>query len=421
MFKNRLVIPACLRNRLLQVLHAAHQGVDGMTARASNSIYWPGMNASVRQKRESCDTCNKIAPSQAREPLKLLPSPDYPFQQLCMDAFELCGNHYLAAVDRFSNWLLVFHIRCDPRAKHIIQSLQSIFMTYGTPEKLFTDGGLPFQAQEVNKFLNDWQVEHVVSSASYPQGNGRAELAVKTAKRILRDNTARDGSLNTDKACRAFLQYRNTPVKHVGLSPAQILFHRNLRDGIPMDPAMLKPNQMWVIAASQRENDFFKRNQSLFKTYNHSSRSLAPLDVGTEVIMQDQSRHSKRWNRYGTIVHRDDRKYFIRVRGSGRIVTKNRKFVKKVANKGGTDPLSFPSDDNPDQVDQSSNTTIVPSNTQSSREPVDDASTAIANSAAEPGNNNNHSSRPQASTTTTAKIPRMLKELQPYNNRGLKE
>ena len=294
-------------------------------------------------------------------------------------------------------------------------------MTFGTPEKFFTDGGLPFQAQEVNKFLDDWKVEHVVSSASYPQGNGRAELAVKTAKRILRNNTASDGSLNTNEACRAFLQYRNTPVKHVGLSPAQILFHRNLRDGIPMDPALLRPNQMWVIAAHQRENDFFKRNQSLLDTYNHSSRSLVPLDVGTEVLMQDQGHHSKRWNRYGTIVQRDDRKYFIRVRGSGRIVTKNRRFIKKVAQKGGNDFLSYPLDDNTAPVDQFSNTTTgVSSDGQSSGEPVDDASTAIANSAAEPGNINNHSSRPQASNTT-AKIPRMLKELEPYNNRGLKE
>ena len=146
----------------------------------------------------------------------MLPAPDYPFQQLCMDAFEVRGHHYLAAVDKFSNWLIIFHIRANPSSKHTINSLRSIFMAYGAPEKLFTDGGLPFQSQDVKDFLNLWKVEHITSSAAYPQGNGRAELAVKTAQRILEENTSEGGSLNTDKACKALLHKacRSQPISN---------------------------------------------------------------------------------------------------------------------------------------------------------------------------------------------------------------
>ena len=129
---------------MLRLLHAAHQGVESMRARAADTVYWPGLTACIKQIRNSCSICNRIAPSQPRQCLQLIPQPDFPFQHLCMDAFEMSGRHYLAAVDRYSSWLLVFHLKCPTQSKHVIESLRSIFSVYGSPEKLFTDGGLPF-------------------------------------------------------------------------------------------------------------------------------------------------------------------------------------------------------------------------------------------------------------------------------------
>ena len=48
--------------------------------------------------------------------------------------------------------------------------------------------------------------------------NGRAELFIKAARRIIMNNTNPDGSLNNDKAARAILQYRNTSIPDIGLS-----------------------------------------------------------------------------------------------------------------------------------------------------------------------------------------------------------
>ena len=330
MFKNRLVIPKSLRTKLLSILHSAHQGVEGMKTRASNSIYWPGLNESIRRTRLQCEACNRIAPSQPREPLQLIAPAEYPFQHICMDAFQISDHHYLAIVDRYSGWLIVFHVKgSHPQSKHIVNGLRAVFTDYGVPEKIFTDGGLPFQGEEVRSFLNIWKVIHKTSSARYPQGNGRAELGVKTAKRLLQENTRPDGSLNSNGVSRALLQYRNTPLQCLGLSPAQILYHRNLRDGFPVSPDCLRPNKMWVIAATQREKAFFKRNQKLTIRYNQNTKTMPVLDVGQCVLIQE-SDQNKRWLRYGVIVSQDDRKYTIRVRGSGRVITRNRRFLKPV-------------------------------------------------------------------------------------------
>ncbi len=328
MFKDRLVIPCKLRKTILNILHGAHQGIEGMRARASCTVYWPGLSSCIKNVRINCATCNRIAPSQARQPLQLMPAPLFPFQHVAVDAFELSGHHYLAVVDKYSGWIVVFHVKYSPTHQHIINSLRSLFSVYGAPEYIYTDGGLAFQAQEFVSFLKQWKIHHVTSSAHYPQGNGRAELAVKTAKRLLQDNTASDGSLNCEKACKALLQYRNTPIKHIGLSPAQLLFHRTLRDSLPVDPRALKPSKLWIEAADKREEAFSKRNADMATRYDRHARPLLPLSVGTRVFIQDYD-GKKRWSRSGVIVEMDGRKCFIKMDGSGRIVSRNRRFIKE--------------------------------------------------------------------------------------------
>jgi hypothetical protein len=258
-----------------------------------------------------------------------MPEPDYPFQYVCIDAFEFRGQHYLAAVDKFSGWLLVYHCKGNINSTYVISKLRSIFMAYGAAEKIYSDGGLPFQSKKVQDFLRDWKVQHVTSSAAYPQGNGRAELAVKTAKRIINDNIGPGGTLDCDKAARALLQYRNTPIKLLGYSPAQILLHRDLRDSLPVIPTRLRLHKEWNATANRRENAFKKRNVIMAARYNRTTRGLPSLAIGSDVWIQDIGKHG-RWNRYGTIVEKCDRKYTIRVGGSDSIITRNRRFLKPV-------------------------------------------------------------------------------------------
>ena len=347
MFQDRMVIPKSLRGRILETLHSAHQGVDGMRARARNTVYWPGLNAAIKQKRDNCSVCNKIAPSQAREPIQMLPHPEFPFQYICMDAFQMQGKDYLAAVDKFSGWILIYRCKSNVNSATVISKLRAMFEAYGVAEKLYTDGGLNFTSSLVESFLKRWKVEHVVSSAFYPQGNGRAELAVKTAKRILQENTGPGGTLDDDKVARALLQYRNTPIKAIGYSPAQLLFNRNLRDCLPAVPTQLKLNKQWILSADEREKLFERRNSIMASRYNQSTKPLQILSEGSNVQIQDfkDLNHQGSWNKYGTILERSGRKYTIRVSGSAWPCNHTQQEVFKVShstyNQGSPNSLFF--------------------------------------------------------------------------------
>ena len=324
----RIVIPHSLRKRVLRCLHSAHQGVVGMKARANETIYWPGLDADIRNFRNNCSICNTISPSQPREPLILTPTADWPFQSIVMDLFEVEHHSYMACADRFTGWLILYHLGTQQDSRKIISLCRSLFENYGVPEDLSSDGGPQFTSSAFLEFLKTWGVKHRLSSVAYPQSNGRAELAVKTAKRIVLGNATSNGSLDNDRAARAILQYRNTPIQGIGLSPAQMLLHRNLRDELPARAIYYKPHPNWVIAASKREQTMYNRDAKLVESYNRNAHTLPTLSVGDIVTLQNKN---KRWDRTGRIIEvLDNRQYRIRVDGSGRVTIRNRRFIRKI-------------------------------------------------------------------------------------------
>ena len=65
-----------------------------------------------------------------------------------------------------------------------------------------------------------------------PHSNCRAEIGVKTMKRILMNNTGTGGALDVDAEQLAILQYTNTPDPATKLSPAMMVFGQPIRDFI---------------------------------------------------------------------------------------------------------------------------------------------------------------------------------------------
>ena len=232
-----------------------------MKSRTNDTVYWPGMNASIRNFRANGPTCATIAPTQPREPIIMTPAPEWPFQQIVMDIFHVGHVAYLACADRLTGWLILYHLKPGHATTSKLMSIcQHLFQTYGTPDELSTDGGPPFTSRIFQELLQTWCGRHRLSSVACPRSNGQAELAVKTVKRIVNGNTGPQGSLDNDKVARAILQYRNTPIQGIGLSLAQLLLHRRLHDPILSQPTLYKPHPELVATAQRRDELLHHRN-----------------------------------------------------------------------------------------------------------------------------------------------------------------
>ena len=187
-------------------------------------------------------------------------------------------------------------------------------------------------ASEVEKFLNKWGVRHRVSSAYHPHSNNRAETAVKTCKRLLMENMDSQGELDTDNFGRAMLEYRNTPNPETRLSPAQVVFGRNVRDFIAVLPYKYAPRQEWSLLQEDRERAFAMKLYNDGTRLAMGTRKMPPLAVGDRVLVQNQTgRAPNKWDKSGVIVEcKPHDQLNVMMDGSRKVSLRNRQFVRKI-------------------------------------------------------------------------------------------
>ena len=229
MYGARVVIPTSLRLKVLESLHAAHQGLTKTLQRAQNSVFWPGLRKHVEDKCSSCDICLRSEGACRREPLIPFPVPEYPFQVVGTDVFHVGGENFLMVVDYLSKWPGVRALRQGMSTSVIIRVLREVFSELGTPEKIVSDNGSNFASSEFARFCSKLEIKHETSSPLHSSGNGQVERTIGTVKSMMKKCISQG-----DHWEDGLLAIRNTPVGVGLLAPAQYLQGRLLRDSMPL-------------------------------------------------------------------------------------------------------------------------------------------------------------------------------------------
>ena len=123
--------------------------------------------------------------------------------------------------------------------------------------------------------LSTSQAAHIIRD----QGNGQAERAVQTTKRLL--------SSGADPAYSP-LSYRTTAMPWCGYSPAELLMGRRLRTQVPQLPKQFIPN--WPHLESFKvQQERYKSKQKEYYDVRHRSHGRADLSDGSEVWVTGDS------------------------------------------------------------------------------------------------------------------------------------
>ena len=150
-------------------------------------------------------------------------------------------------------------------------------------------------------------------------------------------NTAQGRSLDNDHTARVILQYRNTPIQNIAMSPAQLLLHRWLRDFIPSQPTIFKPHANWIATTQNHNVSLSHPNTRLIERYNRITHNLCPLQK--EQIVAIEWPTTCQWDTTGQVIETlPKHQYFVRVDGSSRITLQNCQFLKKLE----TTTIPFP-------------------------------------------------------------------------------
>ena len=316
----KIVVPRSMRRDVLEQLHSPHLGINSTLRSARDTVYWPNYTTEIKDFLSKCDVCAAYSNKQQREPIIQHELPTRPYQFISADIFTFDSRDYLITTCHFSNFWEIDRLH-HGTAKEVIAKLKKHIAFLGIPDSLVTDRGSVFTSQEFNKFAHQYGFKHVLTSA-YHHNSNPSELAVKTAKNIMRK--ARDAG---NDMYMAILQYRNTPSED-NLSPAQKLLSRRTKTALPTKPSRLEPRQINVDHVYTHKKAL-RDHQKL--TYNLHAKALPSLGVGDTVRIEPTSvKKGQAWES-GIVEQQVGERSYNVLTPSGIIKNRNRAQLRKTS------------------------------------------------------------------------------------------
>ena len=245
---DKTVVPASLMQLMLNVIHESHLGAEKCKVRARMCLYWPGMSTDIEKVVSKCQACLRYRPRQQREPPKPRPIPSLPWEKVGMDVTTYNNHAYLVIVDYYSKYPELCMLDTKTASSLVVQC-KSVFARHGIPRVIISDN-MPFNSATLKAFLSEWRIVGTTSSPRYPQSNGESERFVQTLKRMLRK-----ANFDHRDPYIALLEYRNTTVSRMTLSPAEMLMSRKLRTKLPDSKSGLRPRGQPNFAATTTPGD----------------------------------------------------------------------------------------------------------------------------------------------------------------------
>jgi len=131
----------------------------------------------------------------------------------------------LVATEYVTKWV---EAEALPRAieDSVIQFLFHIFVRYGLPRDIITDGGLQFVGNKIATTLKNYHIQHKITTPYHPQANGQVESTNKIIEEILTKTIASHRCDWDKRLPEALWAYRTTWRRTTGYTPYQLVFRK---------------------------------------------------------------------------------------------------------------------------------------------------------------------------------------------------
>ena len=223
-----IVIPNSLKQQVLDQLHTNHMGIEKTKLLAHESVYWPSINADIKNYIKHCAMCLEFQQMQPKEKIIHHDIPLRPWEVISTDVFHFNNRNYLCIVDYHSKFPVIK--RLDRlSAESLVNTVKIIFAEYGIPKKIMSNTGTNFVSDTFGQFCKSINIEQAVSLAYHHQSNGQVKACIKFIKHMFKKCFELGRDINM-----ALLQICTTPLGQGLPSPATLMFNRQVHGIMPV-------------------------------------------------------------------------------------------------------------------------------------------------------------------------------------------
>ena len=272
---SKIVIPETLQQQVVNIAHQGHQGINKTIALLREKVWFKGMYNITEETVRNCNLCLVCTPQTNREPLQMSELPPAPWVEVSADFGQVEEGLYILVIqDEYSRYPVVETVR-STSTKSTIPVLDKVFSEFGIPWQIKTDNGPPFNSDEFAAYMKLMGVQHRRITPQWPQANGETERFMRTIKKVIRGNKRNW----KQELYKRLLAYRATPHSTTGVSPASVIFGRDIRTKLPS--LILKSND-----SDMRERDAMKKRSMKDYADNKQYVKESKLKLGDTVLLK---------------------------------------------------------------------------------------------------------------------------------------
>ena len=150
--ERRIVLPPALQRKVVKLGHSVGHLGKTKTKQMLREKYWfPLMNSMIGTATDQCYECQVATKRDREEPIKVTSIPTRPWDTISIDhGGPYPDGHYnLVLIDKRTRYPVVENVPSTDFQTNK-ERLKHIFATYGTPKRIESDNGPPFNSKDFN-------------------------------------------------------------------------------------------------------------------------------------------------------------------------------------------------------------------------------------------------------------------------------
>ena len=289
---DRIVMPRALQAKIIKIGHSLGHLGKTKTKQMLREKYWfPLMNSMIETAVNQCYECQVATKNTREEPVKMSTIPNEAWDTIAVDfGGPYPDGHYnLVVVDKRMRYPVVESTN-STAFKPTREKLKSIFATHGTPRRIESDNGPPFNSADFANFAKEEGFVHHRITPLHPRANGEAESFMRILNKVEQIANLQGGDHYDPRIAvhNMLTAYRFTPHPAIGVSPYDAIRGHRIR--IRLDYTQPKDERPEDRAEMTRKDAKYKQK---IKLNRESRRNIheANLLLGDYVLVKQPRRN----------------------------------------------------------------------------------------------------------------------------------